>query len=198
MSKFTRLAITHALMMAGDAAMVVALADSFFFSVELNAARTQVLLFLAISFAPFLFVAPLIGPLIDRMAGGRRLVIQVVAVLRAVLLLLMAQDADGLELFPLVFASLVLQKTYAVSKSALVPSTVRSKTELVEANSKLGLLSGLTGVVAVVPAGLLLTFVGVECSAGVRGAAVRSGVCLGSAAGSRGGGCHGSRRGRGD
>lgn len=160
MSKFTRLAITHALMMAGDAAMVVALADSFFFSVELDAARTQVLLFLAISFAPFLFVAPLIGPLIDRMAGGRRLVIQIVAALRAVLLLLMAQDVGGLELFPLVFASLVLQKTYAVSKSALVPSTVRSETELVEANSKLGLLAGLTGVVAVVPAGLLLTLVG--------------------------------------
>ena len=160
MSKFTRLAITHALMMAGDAAMVVALADSFFFSVELDAARTQVLLFLAISFAPFLFVAPLIGPLIDRMAGGRRLVIQVVAILRAVLLLLMAQDVDGLELFPLVFASLILQKTYAVSKSALVPSTVRSETELVEANSKLGLVAGLTGVVAVVPAGLLLTLVG--------------------------------------
>ena len=160
MSKFTRLAITHALMMAGDAAMVVALADSFFFSVELDAARTQVLLFLAISFAPFLFVAPLIGPLIDRMAGGRRLVIQIVAALRAVLLLLMAQDVGGLELFPLVFASLVLQKTYAVSKSALVPSTVRSETELVEANSKLGLLAGLTGVVAVVPAGLLLKLVG--------------------------------------
>jgi hypothetical protein len=160
MSKFTRLAITHALMMAGDAAMVVALADSFFFSVELDAARTQVLLFLAISFAPFLFVAPLIGPLIDRMAGGRRLVIQVVAVLRTVLLLLMAQDVDGLELFPLVFASLLLQKTYAVSKSALVPSTVRSETELVEANSKLGLLAGLTGAVAVIPAGLLLTLVG--------------------------------------
>jgi len=160
MSKFTRLAITHALMMAGDAAMVVALADSFFFSVELDAARTQVLLFLAISFAPFLFIAPLIGPLIDRMAGGRRLVIQLVAVVRAVLLLLMAQDVDGLELFPLVFASLVLQKTYAVSKSALVPSTVRSETELVEANSKLGLLAGLAGVIAVIPAGLLLTLVG--------------------------------------
>ena len=159
MSKFTRLAVTHALMTAGDAAMVVALADSFFFSVELDAARTQVLLFLAISFAPFLVVAPLIGPLIDRMAGGRRLVIQIVAVARAVLLLLMAQDVGGLELFPLVFGSLVLQKTYAVSKSALVPSTVRSETELVEANSKLGLLAGLTGVVAVIPAGLLLTLV---------------------------------------
>lgn len=159
-SKFTRLAITHALMMGGDAAMVVALADSFFFSVDLDAARTQVLLFLAISFAPFLFVAPLIGPLIDRMAGGRRLVIQLVAVARVVLLLLMANYVDALALFPLVFASLVLQKTYTVSKSSLVPSTVRSETELVEANSKLGLLSGLTGAVAVVPAGILLTVIG--------------------------------------
>ena len=160
MSAFTRLALTHALMMAGDAAMVVALADSFFFSVDLDAARTQVLLFLAVSFAPFLFVAPLIGPLIDRIAGGRRLVVQIVAVSRVVLLLLMARYIDGLALFPLVFASLVLQKTYVVSKSALVPSTVRSQDELVEANSKLGLLSGLTGAVAVVPAGILLTTVG--------------------------------------
>jgi hypothetical protein len=160
MSRFTRLAVTHALMMAGDAAMVVALADSFFFSVELDAARTQVLLFLAISFAPFLFIAPLIGPLIDRIAGGRRLVVQIVALTRVVLLLLMARYIDGLALFPLVFASLVLQKTYVVSKSALVPSTVRSETELVEANSKLGLLSGLTGAVAVVPAGILLKTIG--------------------------------------
>jgi hypothetical protein len=59
-----------------------------------------------------------------------------------------------------VFGSLVLQKTYAVSKSAIVPSTVRSETELVEANSKLGLIAGLTGVVAVIPAALLLQISG--------------------------------------
>jgi hypothetical protein len=162
MSKFTRLAITHALMVAGDAAMVVALADSFFFSVELDAARTQVLLFLVVSFTPFLFVAPLIGPLIDRVAGGRRLVIQIVAIVRLVLLILMARYIDGLALFPLVFASLVLQKTYVVSKSALVPSTVRSTEELVEANAKLGLLAGLAGTIAVVPAAILQQFVGPE------------------------------------
>lgn len=160
MSKFTRLAITHALMMGGDAAMVVALADSFFFSVDLDAARTQVLLFLAVSFAPFLFVAPLIGPMIDRVAGGRRMVIQIVAVIRVVLLLLMARYIDGLALFPLVFASLVLQKTYVISKSSLVPSTVRNETELVEANSKLGLVSGVLGGIAVVPAAILLTTLG--------------------------------------
>ncbi|MEL6892888.1 MAG: MFS transporter [Actinomycetota bacterium] len=159
-SKFTRLAMTHALMMGGDAAMVVALADSFFFSVDLDAARTQVMLFLAISFAPFLFVAPLIGPLIDRVAGGRRFMIQAVAVSRIVLLILMARSIDGLALFPLVFASLVLQKTYVVSKSALVPSVVRSDEELVEANAKLGLVAGIVGAVMVAPAAVLLKTIG--------------------------------------
>jgi len=159
-SKFRRLAITHALMMGGDAAMVVALADSLFFDIDLDAARSRVLLFLVIGFAPFLIVAPLIGPLIDRVAGGRRFVIQLVALSRVVLTLLMAQYLDALALFPLVFASLVLQKTYAVSKSAIVPSTVRSESELVEANSKLGLIAGITGAVAVIPAGVLLKVIG--------------------------------------
>lgn len=158
-SKFRRLAITHALMMGGDAAMVIALADSLFFDIDLDAARTRVLLFLVLGFAPFLVVAPLIGPLIDRVAGGRRLVIQLVAVARVVLTLLMAQYLDALALFPLVFASLVLQKTYTVSKSAIVPSTVRSETELVEANSKLGLVAGITGAVVVIPAAILLQVV---------------------------------------
>ena len=159
-SKFRRLAITHALMVGGDAAMVVALADSLFFDIDLDAARSRVLLFLVVGFAPFLVVAPLIGPLIDRVAGGRKFVIQVVALARVVLTLMMAQYIDALALFPLVFGSLVLQKTYAVSKSAIVPSTVRSEAELVEANSKLGLIAGITGAVAVVPAGLLLQVVG--------------------------------------
>jgi hypothetical protein len=159
-SKFRRLAITHALMMGGDAAMIVALADSLFFNIELDAARSRVMLFLALSFAPFLVIAPLIGPLIDRVAGGRRLVIQLVAAARVVLMILMASNIDNLALFPLVFASLVLQKTYIVSKSALVPSTVRTHDELVEANSKLGLIAGITGAVAVVPAGILLKLAG--------------------------------------
>ena len=50
--------------------MVVALADSFFFDVDPGAARSKVLLFLVVSFAPFLIVAPLIGP-VDRPHPGR-------------------------------------------------------------------------------------------------------------------------------
>jgi MFS family permease len=154
-SPFRRLAIVHATMMGADAAMVVALADSVFFSVDPSAARDKVLLFLVISFAPFLLVAPLIGPLLDRIAGGRRAVIQFVAVARVALSILMAFFVDGVALFPLVFAALVLQKTYIVSKSAIVPSVVRSERDLIEANSKLGLIAGIMGVVAVIPAGIV-------------------------------------------
>jgi hypothetical protein len=151
-------------MVGGDTAMIVALADSLFFDIDLDAARSRVLLFLVIGFAPFLVVAPLIGPLIDRVAGGRRLVIQLVALTRVGLMLLMAQYLNALALFPLVFAALVLQKTYVVSKSAIVPSTVRSEQELVEANSKLGLIAGITGAVAVVPAALLLKLIGAQAT----------------------------------
>ena len=144
--------------------MVVALADSFFFDVDPNGARSKVLAFLLVSFLPFLLVAPMIGPLIDRVRGGRRLIVQIVAASRIVIQLLMIQFADDIALFPLVFAALVLQKTYLVSKSALVPAVVRSETELVEANSKLGLIAGVAGVVAVAPAAALQIGVGTSAT----------------------------------
>jgi hypothetical protein len=154
-SKFQQLAITHAAMMGGEAAMIVALADSFFFDVDPSGARSKVLAFLLVSFTPFLVVAPFIGPVIDRVRGGRRFVVQAVAAARIVVQLLMIRFSDDTALFGLVFVALVLSKTYQVSKSALVPAVVRSDRELVEANSKLGLIAGLAGVVAVLPAALL-------------------------------------------
>lgn len=159
-SRFQQLAFTHAAMLGGEAAMVVALADSFFFDVDPAGARSRVLGFLLVSFAPFLLVAPAIGPAIDRVRGGRRMIVIGVAAFRIVLQLLMVQFADSVVLFPLVFLALVGQKTYTVSKSALVPAVVRSETELVEANSKLGVIAGVAGVVAVLPAAALQFGVG--------------------------------------
>jgi hypothetical protein len=62
---------------------------------------------------------------------------------------------DSLILFPLAFAALVLSKTYSISKSALVPTVVDNDSELVDANSKLGLLSGIVGFSAAIPAALI-------------------------------------------
>jgi hypothetical protein len=142
-------------MTAGEAVMTVALADSLFLSISPDAARGKVILFLALSLAPFAIVAPFIGPLVDRMRGGRRLVVILAASLRALISFLMIGRIDSLTLFPLAFAALVLSKTYSVSKSALVPTVVTDEGELVDANSKLGLLSGVVGFAVALPALLI-------------------------------------------
>ena len=154
-SPFQRLARTHALMAVGDAAMYGALAGSFLLGLSPDAQRPKVLLYLLVSAAPFAVVAPAIGPTVDRIPGGRRMVMQITAVARAITYLLMISHVDDLFLYPLVFVALVMQKTYAVSKSALVPLVVRSDHELVEANSKLGLMGGIVGAIAIGPLTLL-------------------------------------------
>ena len=80
---------------------------------------------------------------------------------RVVVSLLMAFKLDSLLLFPLAFVALVLGRSYAVAKSALVPTVVRHEDELVEANAKLGAVAGLVGFVAAIPA-LILSLIGPE------------------------------------
>jgi MFS family permease len=158
-SPFRRLAVVHALSTAGDTILAVALSSSLFFSIDPSESRGRVALYLIVTVAPFAVVAPLIGPAIDRMAGGRRLMVIVTAIGRALLCALMVRNLDSLLLFPMAFGALVLGKGYQVSRSALVPSTVRSDDELVEANSKLGIIAGLVGLAAAGPA-LLVNWIG--------------------------------------
>ena len=73
---------------------------------------------------------------------------------RALVVVLMVGRIDSLLLFPLAFISLVLSKIYAVSRSSLVPTLVQSDDELVAANGKLGLVTGVVSFIAVIPAGL--------------------------------------------
>ena len=131
--------------------MYAALSGSVLFSLSPDAQRPKVLLYLLVSVAPFAVVAPLIGPTVDRIPGGRRFVMQITAVGRAVIYLLMASHVDDLFLYPAVFGAMVLSKTYTVSKSALVPMVVRTDEELVEANSKLGLIAAVVGGIIFVP-----------------------------------------------
>jgi len=154
-SPFTRFSRIHALMTVGETTMAIALADSLFLSISPDAARTKVILFLAVSIAPFAVVSPFVGPFIDRMKGGHRAVVILVGVLRAVVLIAMAWNLDSLTLFPLAFGALILGKTYAIAKSAIVPSIVKDEEKLVASNSKLGQVAGITGFVIAVPAGLL-------------------------------------------
>ncbi|WP_419933370.1 MFS transporter [Candidatus Poriferisodalis sp.] len=155
MQPFTWLARTHLLSAAGDALIAIALAGSLFFNLDPAAARPRVALYLLVTMAPFAVVGPLIGPLVDRSRGGRRGMIIGAGMARAVLALLMVRHLDSLLLFPEAFGALVAGKTYHVAKSAVVPGLVREERDLVEANSKLMLLSGLGGALAAGPGVLL-------------------------------------------
>ncbi|MGH9214636.1 MAG: MFS transporter [Acidimicrobiales bacterium] len=160
LTPFTRLARTHAATVAGDTLITLALADSLFLSIDPDAARSRVALYLALTMAPFAVVAPLIGPTLDRVKGGRRWMVIAANALRAVLAILMIRDIDSLLLFPEAFAVLVLSKSYHVAKSAIVPTVVRSDDELVEANSKLSFLSGVVTFAAAIPAGIAAAVAG--------------------------------------
>ena len=158
-SPFQRLARVHAAATATDAVIAVALAGSIFFSISPDAARGRLALYLALTVAPFAVVTPLIGPVIDRMPGGRRAMILVTNLGRLVVALLMIRHLDTLWLFPEAFALLVLQKSYAVAKSAVVPRYVTSKINLVQANSRLALISAVMSLVGA-GIGAALAFLG--------------------------------------
>lgn len=162
LSPFARLARAHVLVAAGDALVTIALANSLFFQLDPNDARWKVFLYLALTMAPLALVTPFIGPALDRSVGGRRWMIVGVTAVRALVCLIMIDDLQGLLLFPEAFAVLAMGKAYAISRSAVVPTVVRNDAELVEANSKLQLLSGLAVPLAGIPAGLAFVIAGSE------------------------------------
>lgn len=151
---FMRLARLHAVSAASDGAIAAALAGSIFFSISPEESRGRVALALLLTMAPFAVVTPLIGPAIDRIRGGRRMMIIVTTVGRAVLALLIVQHVDTLFLFPEIFGVLVLQKGYSVAKSAVVPRLVASDEDLIGANSRLALISAISGPIGAGAAGL--------------------------------------------
>jgi MFS family permease len=146
--------------MAGDIFVTVSLADSLFFNVGVGAARPKVLLYLLITMAPFAVVAPVLGPLLDRTRGGRRLMIATAMAGRAVICMLMANEVNGPLLYPLAFGALVLSKGQSIAKSSLVPAVVDSHDELVLANSRLTIISVVGATVAAPLAALILKTLG--------------------------------------
>ncbi|MFF8596522.1 MFS transporter [Streptomyces sp. NPDC015220] len=149
----------HAVNGAGDVMVTVALASTVFFSVPTDEARGRVALYLAITMAPFTLLAPVIGPLLDRLPHGRRAAMAAAMLARALLALVIAGAAagGGLELYPAALGVLVASKAYGVVRSAVVPRLLPPRFSLVKANSRVtlgGLLA--TGAAAPVAAGLHL------------------------------------------
>jgi hypothetical protein len=146
--------------MAGDALITMALAGSLFFNISPKAARGRVAVSLLFTIAPFAVVAPLLGPIIDRTKGGRRLMVVVSLVGRAVCCLLIAREIHSLLLFPAALATLILSKGYIVAKASLVPAAIDDPEHLVEANSKLAVGGALVGLLVAIPGVAVLQLLG--------------------------------------
>lgn len=145
---FDRLARSHGLIAAADAFFGVSLAGSLFFNVSVDAARPRIALYLLVTMAPFAVVAPLVGPLVDRLPGGQRLLIVLTCAGRGIVCLNLAGELRTLLFYPLAFSILVLGKTYSVAKNTLVPRLVADPEALVQANSRLSRLATYAGTLA--------------------------------------------------
>src|SRR5713101_4992873 len=166
---FARLVYAQAASVCGDACILVSMAGSIFFSSPTSAARGKVLLFLLITMAPFAIVAPVLGPALDRMKGGRRLFLIASAAGRGLLCFALAMYVskpapEGLLVYPLAFGVLVLQKGSQIAKSALVPALVKDDGELVTANSRLALISAIGAFVGAAPAFVVYKLFGADWS----------------------------------
>ncbi|WP_066925425.1 MFS transporter [Streptomyces sp. NBRC 110611] len=156
-SGLAKLIELHAVNAVGDVMITVALASTVFFSVPTHEARGRVTLYLAVTMAPFALLAPVVGPLLDRLPHGRRAAMAGAMLARALLALTMAGAVatGGLELYPAALGVLVASKAYGVVRSAVVPRLLPPRISLVKANSRVTL------------AGLLATGVGAPAGAGL-------------------------------
>jgi hypothetical protein len=125
-TSFGRLAAVHVGMMAGDTLVTVSLAGSLFFSVSPTEAKSKVLAYLMLTFAPFAVVSPILGPLIDRSVNGRRIIVAISGLSRVVLCWMMSRHLNSWLLFPEAFAVLVASKLYVVTRGTLVPEMART------------------------------------------------------------------------
>ncbi|MGY1809788.1 MFS transporter [Blastococcus sp. SYSU D00669] len=158
-SGLTQLLWVNALHMAGDAMIAVSLAGTLFFAATTDAQRGNVALYLLVTMAPFAVLAPVIGPVLDRLQTGRRWAIAASALGRALLALVMARHFDDFWLYPAALGVLVLSKAHNVLRAAVVPRVLPAQMSLTSANARQSVFGLVTaGVFGGIAAGLAHLF----------------------------------------
>ncbi|HEV2639746.1 MAG TPA: MFS transporter [Actinocrinis sp.] len=157
----------HAVLAAGDLMVTLALANSLFFSVGPNEAKSKVALYLVVTMVPFTLLAPLIGPLLDRLRGGRRFAIALTALIRALLCLVMAKtiSSGSFAVYPAAFGCLAASRAYGISRSAVIPRVLPPGSTLVRVNSRIS-MAALAATTVATPIGLGLGKIGTAWTLG--------------------------------
>ncbi|WP_198950715.1 MFS transporter [Kineosporia sp. A_224] len=162
-SGLARVLELHIVQTAGDVLVATALASTVFFAVPTEEARSRVATSLLVTMVPFAVLAPVIGPLLDRVRHGRRYALATTMLVRSFLAWVMAgavgatvASATPLSFYLAAFGFLVGQKAYHVTRAAAVPRVLPGGIGLVAANSRIS-LAGVAAMVVAAPIGVGLT-----------------------------------------
>ncbi|WP_245721423.1 MFS transporter [Nocardia crassostreae] len=146
---------------ATDTAVAVALANTLFFASATAESKSKVALYLLITIAPFAVIAPLIGPMLDRLQHGRRVALAGSFAVRVLVAGLLIFNIDTWALYPLALCMMIMSKSFSVLKSAVTPRVLPPGIDLVRTNSRLtvfGLVGGTLGAGGI--AGLIASVTG--------------------------------------
>jgi MFS family permease len=183
-SGLARVLELHLVSTAADTLIVTALATTIFFAAPTGQARGRVALSLLVTMVPFALLAPVLGPLLDRVRSGRRYALATTMVGRAFFAWVMAGAVSGgsthtgFGLYPAAFGFLVGQKAYLVTRAAAVPRVLPHGTGLVAANARIS-LAGVVAMALCAPLGAgLNTWVGSQWTLRLAFAVFAAGTAL--------------------
>ncbi len=134
---------------AVDAVLAVSLAGTLFFSATTGESKGSVAAYLLVTIAPFAVLAPVIGPLLDRIRTGRRIAMSLTFAARVILAAVLLQNFDSWLLYPAALGMLVLSKSYGVLKSSVTPRLAPENLDLVRANARLMITGHIGGSMVV-------------------------------------------------
>jgi len=140
-----RMGLTHSLNDVADSLVSLSLVGSLFFSVSLEASRYRILLYLLLTAAPLVVIAPWVGPVVERARLGYRSIIVGSQVVRALLALTLVGSLKSVGFYPLVFGILLCRKLYAIAKTAIVAQLVVDPRRLVTDSAHLSRTGTMAG-----------------------------------------------------
>ena len=134
---------------AVDAVLAVSLAGTLFFSATTGESKGSVAAYLLVTIAPFAVLAPVIGPLLDRIRTGRRIAMSLTFAARVILAAVLLQNFDSWLMYTAALGMLVLSKSYGVLKSSVTPRLAPENLDLVRANARLMITGHIGGSMVV-------------------------------------------------
>ncbi len=147
-SRLTAAVATHA---AGDVMVAIALANTIFFTAPSDAARQQVVLYLALAMLPVALLTPVVDGLLARHAKQLRHTLFLASAIRVGLAAALIGGVETAALYPLALALLVTSRVHGIARTAYVPEILPSDRSLVWANTW---LSATVNIASAIGAGI--------------------------------------------